>query len=75
MEFQKTLYPVKTVFIKGYGERLIAGESLEGALLKDGQYVSSEARLVDEEIFFYVPDKFLRMLSKEALAKKVEEAL
>ena len=40
------------------GQQLISVDSLDVALMtKDGCYVSEEARAIDEEVFFYVPDK------------------
>ncbi|WP_303841853.1 hypothetical protein [Selenomonas ruminantium] len=42
------------------GQRLISVDSLDVALMtKDGCYVSEEARDIDEEVFFYVPDKMI----------------
>ncbi|MBQ2136390.1 MAG: hypothetical protein II430_00360 [Selenomonas sp.] len=42
------------------GQQLISVDSLEVALMtKDGCYVSEEARAIDEEVFFYVPDKMI----------------
>lgn len=39
-----------------FGERLISIVSLENALITDGNYVSEEARIIDEQIFYYVED-------------------
>ena len=42
------------------GKQLISVDSLDVALMtKDGCYVSEEARAIDEEVFFYVPDKMI----------------
>lgn len=42
------------------GQQLISVDSLDVALMtKDGCYVSEEARAIDEEVFFYVPDKII----------------
>jgi len=42
------------------GQQLISVDSLDVALItKDGCYVSEEARAIDEEVFFYVPDKMI----------------
>lgn len=42
------------------GQQLISVDSLDVALMtKDGCYVSEEARAIDEEVFFYVPDKMI----------------
>lgn len=37
----------------------VAGELLQDALFKDGEYVSEEAKEIDEAIFFYVPDHLI----------------
>lgn len=42
------------------GQQLISVDSLDVALMtKDGCYVSEEARAIDEEVFFDVPDKMI----------------
>ena len=42
------------------GQQVISVDSLDVALMtKDGCYVSEEARAIDEEVFFYVPDKMI----------------
>ena len=42
------------------GQQLISVDSLDVALMtKDGCYVSEEARAIDKEVFFYVPDKMI----------------
>ena len=42
------------------GQQLISVDSLDVAhMTKDGCYVSEEARAIDEEVFFYVPDKMI----------------
>lgn len=56
IRFEGKAYPVRDVYINGFGMRLVAGESLEAALIKDGEYISGEARCIDEQIFFYVKD-------------------
>ena len=70
---------IRRVNIKGFGEKCIAGESLQNMLLnpKDGAespYLSDEAREIDEGIFFYVEDKYLNS-TDIALAAKVEKEL
>lgn len=42
------------------GQQVISVDSLDIALMtKDDCYVSEEARAIDEEVFFYVPDKMI----------------
>ncbi len=69
-------YPAKSIFVDVdgiCGERLISVDSLEVALMtKDGAYVSEEARSIDEDIFFFVPDNVIDK-DDEALRSFVEE--
>ncbi len=75
LSFNGKDYIVRTVKVKSYGEQPIAGMSLEEELFdKEGNYVSGEARLIDEGIFFYVEDKWLNG-DDEQLSKIVEKGL
>ena len=56
VEFAGKTYRTRMVYVKGFGPRTIAPSSLEDELLKDGEYVSEEARAIDEDIFYYVDD-------------------
>ena len=57
IEFNQVKYPVREVYVEGFGTELIAQESLENALVKDGMYISSAAKDIDNSIFYYVSDK------------------
>lgn len=58
MEYKGKEYQARLVEIPGWGERVVSVESLEKELLPDGaRYADEEARWVDEQIFFYVPDE------------------
>lgn len=59
--FAGTDYPVRELWLEEDGFTVsIVGEALEDVLLNsDGSYVSKEARLIDELIFFYLPDGLL----------------
>ena len=59
IEFNGKQYRVIEIDIAGHGYRLIGPDSLEDALFKDYVCVSDEARQIDDEIFFYVPDQML----------------
>lgn len=75
LNFNGKEYITRTIKVESYGERTIAGVSLEEELFdKEGNYVSGEARLIDESIFFYVEDKWLNS-SDEQLSKIVEKGL
>lgn len=74
VEFGGKLYTTRLVSIDGYGDERIAEESLQNVLLKDGKYVSNDARELDECIFFYAPDEYLQKSDIE-LAEYVESML
>lgn len=57
IKFEGKTYPTKWVDVKGWGEHYIGVESLEEALIHDGEFVSKDAEWLDERIFFYVPDE------------------
>lgn len=70
IQFQGKIYKTRIVNVKGFGERRIATESLQDALLSDGKYVSENAKIIDENIFFYVEDKYIHFDDK-ALAANI----
>ena len=61
-------YVTRLVKVPGYGWRTIAPQSLEDALIGDKGYVSDEARLIDEEIFFFLDDGLFNGCTAEELA-------
>lgn len=50
-------------------ELMISTEDLESVLISDGAYTSTEARLIDEQIFFYVPERIALDCSDEEVAE------
>lgn len=66
----RDIYKTRIVNIKEFGERRIATKSLQEALLSNGEYVSEDAKVIDENIFFYVEDKYIN-LDDKALAANV----
>ena len=73
IEFDGKEYPTKLLNIPNFGEKLISVESLEESLHDaEGFYVSDEARVVDEKIFFYVPDDVIDD-DDESLTEFIEE--
>ena len=68
--FQGNIYKTRIVNVKGFGEERIATEKLQDVLLSEGKYVSENARIIDEAIFFYVEDKYIN-LDDKALAEHV----
>ena len=71
--FEEDTYPVRYVAIEGCeSELMISTEDLEAVLIdEDGGYTSPEARLIDEQIFFYVPDRIAMDCSDEEVAEFV----
>ena len=71
--FAENMYPARKVAIEGYGSELtISTEDLEAVLINEDEgYSSSEARLIDEQIFFYVPKRIAVDCSDEEAAKFV----
>ena len=71
--FAENMYPARKVAIEGYGsELMISSEDLESVLInEDGGYTSPEARLIDEQILFYVPKRIAVDCSDEEVAEFV----
>ena len=74
VELNNKLYTTRIVNIADYGDRRIAGESLQDAIFVNGKYASDIAKVFDESIFFYVPDEYLQKSDIE-LAEYVESQL
>ena len=73
IEFNGKEYPTKLLDIPNFGEKLVSVESLEESLHDaEGFYVSDEAQVVDEKIFFYVPDNVIDD-DDESLTEFIEE--
>jgi len=65
IKFNGKEYPTKLLNVPDFGERLVSVESLEKSLMDaEGFYVSDEAQVVDEKIFFYVPDDVIDLDEK-----------
>ena len=71
--FAENKYPTRKVAIEGYESELtISTEDLEAVLInEDGGYSSPEARLIDEQIFFYVPKRIAVDCSDEEVAEYI----
>ena len=51
---------------------MISTDDLESVLInEDGAYTSTEARLIDEQIFFYVPERIALDCSDEEVTEFV----
>ena len=71
--FAENKYPTRKVAIEGYEYALmISTEDLEAVLInEDGGYTTPEARLIDEQIFYYVPKRIAVDCSDEEVAEFV----
>ena len=71
--FAENRYLTRKVAIEGYESALmISTEDLEAVLInEDGGYTSPEARLIDEQIFFYVPKRIVMDCSDEEVTEFV----
>jgi hypothetical protein len=71
--FAENKYPIRKVAIEGYESALmISTEDLEAVLInEDGGYTSPEARLIDEQVFFYVPKRIAVDCSDEEVSEYV----
>ena len=71
--FAENKYLTRKVAIEGYESALmISTEDLEAMLInEDGIYTSPDARLIDEQIFFYVPKSIAVDCSDEEVAELV----
>jgi hypothetical protein len=59
IEFNGKVYKTVSGNIKGFGWRTIAGRSLENEILRSDGYVSEDARMIDEAVFYFVDDSEL----------------
>ena len=57
--FEGKKYPARELMVQGFGEITISTESLEEVLISNDEYVSDDARRVDEMVCFYVPDNHI----------------
>lgn len=60
-------YPVKTLETPGLAGLSISTEELNDALMLNGNYASEEARLIDEQIFYYVPQEVFAKTDEEII--------
>ena len=69
-------YPFKTIYFQSEeNDYIIATEELEHDLLFDSEsYNSEEAKLIDAQIFFFVPENILEK-SDDIIEKYVMESL
>jgi hypothetical protein len=69
IEFNKKEYTLRDIELPEFGFVYIAGTSLQELLFdKDSLPISDEAESVDEQIVFYIEDKFLNLSDKDLKA-------
>ncbi len=75
--FEGTRYPVRDVRLEEYEVDVkVSCESLESLILDEaGEYTSREAQLIDEIIFFYVPDDMIEDAGDESLETYITDNL
>jgi hypothetical protein len=71
LKFQNTDFKTREIELPDLGNVLISTSSLNNALMNNGSdYVSEEAKNIDEEIYFFVEDDEIE-LNEEDLIKIV----
>lgn len=75
-EYKGKSYPYKSIYFQNANVNcIISCEELNSALLPDSSsYDSEEAKYIDEQIFFFVPEDIFNQ-SEEVIEKYVSEAL
>ena len=67
IEFQNIRYPIREIKLPKVGEVLISTTSLNEALLKKGNYVSENAVIIDELIYFFVNEREITLSDKSLI--------
>ena len=77
ISLEGTEYPIRDLRLAEYEVNVkIAGESLEKIIFDaDGNYTSRESQLLDELIFFYVPDDLILNASDDEADRYVTDNL
>lgn len=75
--FDKEYYPVRELWINGYKKIVkISSEELNDVLLDSaGNYKSNEARMIDEQIFFFVPESMIVNYGDEEIKQYIYRSL
>ncbi len=75
--FDKVYYPVRELWINGYKKIVkISSEELNDVLLDSaGNYKSNEARMIDEQIFFFVPESMIVNYGDEEIKQYIYRSL
>lgn len=71
--FNDTTYPYRYVNHKVGGVVMFSTNELDEALIKDGQYVNSEAEALDNKIYGFVDKDILTTYTDEDFEKYINE--
>ncbi len=64
--FESLEYKLREIYIPRLGNVIISTTRLSNALLQNGSgYVSDEAQIIDEKIYFFVEDREIELTNKE----------
>ena len=70
LDYNGQKFPIEYVEV-GMIHALVAPLSIRDHLVKDGEFVSGEAKIIDSQIYYYVPDDvFYRHMSERYLKEK-----
>lgn len=74
INFNGKVFPV--IYVKfPFGERKVSNHKLNYALMNfEGSYVSEEARLIDEKIYYFVEDEVLHF-SNDKIVKLISSEI
>ena len=73
INFKEKDFPV-TIVNMPFGERKISTIQLNESLMNDdGSYVSNEAMLIDETLFYFVEEKVLKLSENELVERILSE--
>lgn len=77
IDINGSLYPVRELRLSEYEVTVrVSGESLGCAVRDaDGNYTSRDAQLIDELVFFYVPDELVNGGSDEEVEEYIYDHL
>lgn len=68
IEFQNQTFKLREIALPSFGNVLISTNSLNELLLNDyGGYISNEAQIVDEKIFYFVEDNAIELSTEELI--------
>lgn len=73
IKFENKEYPYRELFMHDFGNVVVSTDSLNQVLMnEDGTYTTKDAKLLDEEIFFFVEDADI-FLKDSLLAKQIKK--